>query len=739
MSTTSEFGGKIGRTFEESTPWWPETPQYQQDAPNIVVVIYDDTGWSDFGCFGSEIATPTFDKIARGGVRYTNFHVTPLCSPTRASLLTGRDPHRVGMRFLADADTGFPNTRGYIRHDIPTLPQVLRQHGYGTYLVGKWHLAPLHEITPVGPTENWPLARGFEKYYGFLDGCTDQYSPELYQDNHQIDPPDTEGYILSEDLADRSISYIRDHVTYRKGSPFFLQFAPGATHAPFQAPKEYIEKYVEVFRKGWDQTRIDRLARQIEYGLVPEGTELTERNPDVVPWDSLDDDEKEVFAHLQAAFAGFLEHTDAQLGRIVDEIERLGIAENTIILAFSDNGASREGYGGDIDTNVAYTWMSRPASEQLPLLDRIGTIKGGAHYPAGWAMAGNTPFRLYKQFVDLGGIRSPLVMSWPGHVDEVNRVSQTFAHAMDLAPTLLDLAGLPPLEDVDGESMGETLTTTKEVPGRHRQGFEMLGHRAIKVDKWMAVTEHTKGVPYDEDTWRLYNLDDDFAQVNDLSEQFPDKLAELQEAWWAGAEKNEVLPLDDRTLTDLLYHRNPKGLVARDKVTFLRGQGHVPFSSAICGSNRSMIVRARLEDYVPGTDGALIASGNENSGYTLYILDGYVNFEHHFMDHRVHLRSPHPLAAGDQNAGFSLKVHEDNTATVILAAAGHALGTDTIPRVSGHLSFFGLDIGKDPVSTVSPSYEAPFAFPENQLTHVEIEFTEDVDKVELARTMEATE
>ncbi|MDO5675970.1 MAG: arylsulfatase [Propionibacteriaceae bacterium] len=739
MSTAPEFGGVIGRTFEDSTPWWPADPPHMQTAPNIIVVIYDDTGWSDFGCFGSEIATPTFDALAAQGVRYSNFHVSPLCSPTRASVLTGRNPHRVGMRFLADADTGFPNARGFINHDVPTLPEVLRKSGYGTYLVGKWHLTPLHEITPVGPTDNWPLARGFEKFYGFLDGCTDQYSPELFQDNHQVDPPDRPDYILGEDLADRAIGYIRDHTTYRAGAPFFLQVAPGATHAPFQAPKEYIDKYVDVFRKGWDQTREDRLARQIELGVVPEGTVLTERNPDVVPWDSLDEDAKEVYAHLQAAFAGFLEHSDAQLGRILAEVERLGLTENTIVVAFSDNGASREGYGGDIDTNVAYTWASRPPAEQLPLLDRLGGIKGGAHYPAGWAMAGNTPFRRYKQFVDLGGIRSPLVMSWPGHTAEVNRVSYAFAHAVDIAPTLLDLAGLPPLEDTDGASIGDAIRSAEEIPGRTHQGFEMLGHRALVHDGWVAVTEHAKGTSYDDDTWRLYNLNDDFSQATDLAAEYPEKVAELEKLWWEGAERNEVLPLDDRTLIDLLYHRNPKGLVARDVVTLQPGQGHVPFSSAICGSNRSMVVRANLAAYEPGAEGVLLASGNENSGYTLYIKDARLHFEHHFMEQRVVLSSAEPLGAGDQAVGFALKVDEDKSARVTLLAGPREQESARINRVSGHLSFYGLDVGKDPVSPVSEAYAAPFAFPEAMLHNVQIHFTEELDLDEWAHLLEVTE
>src|SRR5699024_1746009 len=283
-SRPSVFQGSIRTTVAASTPWWPMQPA-AREKPNVLMVILDDTGWSDLGCFGSEIATPAFDSLACSGVRYNGFHVTPLCSPTRAALLSGRNHHSIGMRFLADTDTGFPNARGSIREDVKLLPEILGENGYASYLVGKWHLAPLHEITPAGPYGNWRLARGFDRYYGFLDGCTDQYEPELYEDNHPVPVPQGEGYHLSADLADRAIRFLSDHATFRPRDPFFLQFALGATHAPFQAPREYIDKYVDVFTKGWDRTRIDRLNRQIEMGLVPEGTPLAERNEGVPSWD----------------------------------------------------------------------------------------------------------------------------------------------------------------------------------------------------------------------------------------------------------------------------------------------------------------------------------------------------------------------------------------------------------------------------------------------------------------------
>ncbi len=736
---TPEFNGVIATTAAESTPWWPEAPESLKKAPNVVIVMFDDTGWSDFGCFGSEIATPTINALAHNGIRFSNFHVLPLCSPTRAAMLTGQNPHRVGMRFLADADTGFPNARGYIRPDLPTLPERLRAAGYGTYLLGKWHLTPLHEITPAGPVHNWPLAKGFEKYYGFLDGCTDQYSPELYSDNTQVEPPASENYHLTEDLADHAIRFLRDHVTFRPAAPFFLQFALGATHAPFQAPREYIDKYVDVFRKGWDATRTDRLARQIELGVVPEGTELAESNPTVAPWDSLDAETQELYAHLQAAFAGFLEHADAQLGRVLAELDSLGVSDNTIVVVMSDNGASREGAAGDIDTNAPYSRVTRPASEQLAHLDRLGGIQGGAHYPEGWAMAGNTPFRRYKQFVDLGGIRSPLVVSWPAGMAEPDRVSRAFGHIVDIAPTILDLAGLPPLDDPDGASLAPALVSAEPYSGRTHQGYEMLGHRALMHDGWFAVTEHEKGTAYDEDTWRLYDIEKDFSHAHDRAADHPEKLAELVELWWEGAKRNSVMPLDDRTLYELLYFRNPDGLLAQPSFTLRPGQGHVPFSSAVCGSNRSMVVRADLLSYESGAGGALVASGNECSGYVLYVIDGRLAFEHHFLDHRVVVTAPEPLPAGSQAVGFALRVADDQSAHVWLLQGDSVVAEGSIPRTSGHLSFYGLDVGHDPVSPVSEAYESPYEFPAGMLDKVTLHFTEPADMADISAVRAVSE
>lgn len=731
--------GRIGTTVAESEPWWPARSTSNAARPNVLIIILDDTGWSDLGCFGSEISTPSFDSLAETGVRCSQFHVTPLCSPTRASLLSGRNHHSIGMRFLADTDTGFPNSRGSIREDVELLPQLLGRAGYASYLVGKWHLAPLHEVTPAGPYGNWPLARGFDRFYGFLDGCTDQYTPELYEDNHPVEPTADEKYHLTEDLADKAIAYLRDHVAYRGSDPFFLQLALGATHAPFQAPREFIEKYVPIFAKGWDQTRVDRLRRQIESGLVPEGTALTERPHDVPAWDSLTDEERTVFTALQATFAGFLEHADLHVGRVLDCLADLRLLDNTIVLAMSDNGASREGGPyGDVDTNAPYSGVHRSAADQLPLLDQLGTATGGAHYPEGWAMAGNTPFRFYKQFVDLGGVRSPLLMSWTGAPERLTGIRDAFVHVVDVAPTILGLVGLDVPDEMDGESFAAALTDPAASSNRNAQYWETLGHRAVWSDGWKAVTNHVPGAPYHEDTWRLYDTRTDFSEARDLADSHPAVLRELQQRWWTEAGRNDVFPLDDRPLADLLAERGPVGLFAEQHLVLRPGQSHVPFASAIAGSNRDIDMTAELAPYSGPTDGIIVSSGNAQGGYLLYLAASRLYFEHSHLGEHFELSTP--VTATTRLAGFELRTAEDGSAVLSLTVDEEVRISGRISRVSGHLSFWGLDVARIGSTTFSTRIRPPFPIDPAYLRHVTVKVHADSSDIsEYADTVLAGE
>lgn len=731
--------GKLGRTIADSEPHWPERPGAAVRRPNIVTVVFDDTGWADFGCFGSEIRTPNIDALAERGLRYTNFHVTPLCSPTRAAMFTGRNHHAVGMRCLADTDTGFPNGRGSIPRGIAMLPDMLREQGYATFLVGKWHLTPAHEVTAAGPYHNWPLARGFDRFYGFLGGCVDQYSPELTQDNHPFECDFPQDYHLSEDLCDRAITYLRDHVSLRSDDPFFLNLAFGATHAPFQVPRRYIDPYLKTFQKGWDQTREDRLERQRQSHLAGMDTVLAERNPEVPGWDTLSDEEKTLFTHLQAAYAGFLEHADEHLGRVIVELKRLGVYDNTIILVLSDNGASREGgANGSVDVNAPYSGKPQPVEQQLENLDKIGGPEGPAHYPQGWAMAGNTPFRRYKQFVELGGVRSPLVVSWPAGITDAGAIRDQFLHVIDIAPTLLDLCSVTTNAGFHGASFRATFDNPDAPPPRNLQYWEMFGRRAIFAEGWKAISSHEKGDDYDSDTWSLYDTANDFSESRNVASEHPGRLDEMIGLWWREAEANQVLPLDDRTLVDIINFRQPNGLMARPSVTLFPGQGHVPQYSMITSSERSMEIAVHFRRPLPvDAEGVILASGLCSGGYTLYMKDGRLCFEHIFLGRRD--MSYCLLPVGAHRTSIVLHVSDNDSATVQFFADRKRIGRGKVTQVANHLSFWGLDVGQDCGANVSDAYSGRFPVSEQLVERVELHFLEEAAPEDIAALMEATE
>ena len=445
METFGEFKGTIGRTHEESTPWFPERPHPAPGAPNVVVVLLDDMGFAQLGCYGSDIDTPNIDALAAGGLRYTNFHVTPLCSPTRASLLTGRNHHQVGMRALSNFATGFPHQLGHISNHAGTVAEVLRGEGYATFAVGKWHLCPMEDASAAGPFDQWPCQRGFDRFYGFLDGETDQFSPSLVYDNHPIEPPATaaDGYHLSEDLVDRAIGFVHDTTSVRPDRPFFLYLAFGATHAPHQAPPEYLAKYRGRYDEGWDVARQRWYERQLATGLLPEGTDLAPRNEGVEAWDDLPEDQQRLAARLQEAFAAFLDHTDVQIGRLVEALSALGELDNTVVMFLSDNGASQEGGPyGVLHEMKTFNLILESPSEAVAHLDEIGGPHSHSNYPWGWAQAGNTPFKWYKQNTHEGGVHVPLIVHWPHGIADAGGLRHQFHHVSDLVPTIYELLGV---------------------------------------------------------------------------------------------------------------------------------------------------------------------------------------------------------------------------------------------------------------------------------------------------------
>ena len=444
------FQGRVGLSVQDSMPWWPPQTEPPLGAPNILVVLFDDVGFSDFGCYGSPIKTPTIDRLAAQGLRYTGFHTTAMCSTTRAALLTGRNHHSVGVGCLANFDTGFPGYRGKIAKEAGTLAEMLRPHGYRNYMLGKWHVTPLTEAGTTGPFDGWPLGRGFDRFYGFMDAATDQYAPELILDNSSVDVPGTyeSGYHLTADLVDKSIGFLSGHVAERPGSPWLLWLAFAACHAPHQAPLELIRSYDAVFKDGWDAERDRRIARQKATGIVPESTRLPPRNNDVQSWESHSSDEQRFFTRLQSAYAAMLDHADQHLARLVGFLDQTDLLSNTMVLVTSDNGASQEGGpAGYFNSAGPRNLRAEPLAEKLAHIDDVGSPKSHNYLPLGWAMASNTPLRRYKQNTHGGGIRDPLVISWLNGISARGELRHQFAHACDLAPTLLDVLGIgtPPV------------------------------------------------------------------------------------------------------------------------------------------------------------------------------------------------------------------------------------------------------------------------------------------------------
>ena len=709
--------GKVGATLAESTPWWPKPATAPEGAPNVIYIVFDDLGFSDFGCYGSEIATPNVDALAAGGLRYTNFHTTALCSPTRASLLTGRNHHSVGMGGLADWDFGYPGMRGRIAKSAGTLAEMLRLEGYNTFATGKWHLTPTFETSPSGPYDQWPLQRGFDRYYGFLEGETNQWHPELTLDNHHIEAPEDPDYHLSVDIVDKSIGFIGEQQSVTPGKPFFLYMCFGATHAPHHAPAELIDKYVPVFEKGWDATREERLARQKAMGIVPPQTELPPRNQNVRAWADLSDDEKRLAVRLQAAFAGMLEHADAQIGRLLAYLTNTGLLENTVIALISDNGASQEGSPfGTVNALRYFNGVRDTLDQNLAHIDEIGEGHLNNNYPLGWAMAGNTPLKRYKQNTHGGGIRDPLIVHWPKSIAHKGEIRRQFHHVSDITPTILELAGIqPPAEingvaqqPIEGTSIAYSFEEADSRTAKHSQYFEMLGHRGIWHDGWKAVTWHQQGTLFEADQWELYHLDQDFNESHDLALEQPAKLQEMIARWWAEAGAYRVLPLND-TLARFVS-RNPYSVASRRHWELRPGAGRIPRAAAPDIRNRSYSITAEVEIPEGGAEGALVAQGDWCGGYALYVKDGHLVHDYNFVNTHHLIRSDRPIPVGKCELRYEMRKTGEFEGVGTLFINGEACGSVELPRTyRAQASFIGLEVGRAPRPAVS-DFEPPFAF-----------------------------
>ena len=674
-------------------------------APNIVIFLLDDTGFAELGCYGSEIRTPNFDRLAAEGLKYTNFHTTSLCSSSRAALLTGRNHHSVGMRMLSNVDTGRKSGRGRIHPENGTLAEILRPIGYNTMAIGKWHLAPMEDTSPAGPYDHWPLGKGFERYYGFLEAATDHYYPELTHDNHRLDPPSTpeDGYHLTTDLVDHAIGFLRDKVSHAPDRPFLLYFGLGATHAPHQAPLEFIDSYRGVYDVGYDVIREQRYHRQIQLGIIPEDTSLAPANPDVPAWDSLSDTEKKVAVRLQEAYAGFLTHTDQEVGRLLDSLDEMGVAENTIVLLLSDNGAAMEGGPVGAVTRIRF-FNALPESNEFNI-ERIGTIggpNGDNHYPRGWAQAGNTPCKWYKYHSHEGGIRDPLIIRWPAGIQTPGETRDQFHHIIDVLPTLLDIAEVESPSvlrgisqtPIQGVSMRYSFDDASANSRRRVQYFEMFGNRAIYCDGWKAVSRHYENSDYDLEPWELYHVAEDFSESNDLSQEHPALLQKLIALWHVEAGKYDVLPLDDRSVELFGRPPLPHSPFARREFTFYGEISHVQLKAAPSLVDRSYRIDAFI-DCDGTTSGFIVVHGNFWSGYGLYLKDGHAYFEYNGSDEVTRLVSNSRVTDSTKRISVEFERTGSLRGVASLLIDGEVQDTKEIPRTLTFIAMTGLDVGRN--------------------------------------------
>lgn len=709
----------------------PQRPP--QDAPNVVVILLDDLGFAQFGCYGSDISTPTIDRLASGGLRYNRFHVTALCSPTRAALLTGRNHHAVGMGFLADLPTTHPGYSAHIPRSAATLPRILRDSGWSTLATGKWHLVPRGERGGAGPFSQWPLGLGFERYYGFLRGDANQWAPELVRDNSFVEPParPDEGYHLTEDLADEAIRMVLSQQASAPGKPFFLYFTPGAMHSPHHVERSWADAYAGKFDAGWDSWRDDLFARQVKSGVVPASTTLTPRPPWVPAWEDLSADERRLYARMHEVYAGFLSHTDAQIGRLVDTLERIGVLDNTLILLMSDNGASAEGgVSGTVNEHRFTHRVRDDLTENLEQLDEWGGPRTYPHYAWGWAWAGNTPFRLWKRYTWLGGTRVPFIAHWPRTIREGGGVRGQFAHAIDVLPTVLDACGVSAPEFVDGIAQqpiqGASLLPSFTDPGapnpRSVQYFEMMGSRAIFADGWKATTDHvpvgvmdedlllTGSRDFESDHWALFRLDEDFSESHDLAADHPEIIEQLKEQWANEAAANNVLPLLDSLIGRLSAAASPQypvglevtlypqaGPVLDEALPMLAGGGHI---------------LADVEVAPDTPRGVLFAIGDRNGGLAAYVVDGSLNVAVALPSGPLHLRCEQRLPSGRHLVGCVLRLVSGGVAVDAVVDNTVIASTTTehsLPFIWQHGGTH-LTLGYDRGLPVSDDYQPPFAW-----------------------------
>jgi len=730
------YTGLIMYDAKDPEAKFPKTKQLRppKGAPNVVLVLIDDVGFGASSAFGGPCQTPIAERMASEGLRYNRFHTTALCSPTRMATLTGRNHHSVGFGGITEIATSAPGSNAIRPNTAATIAEILRLNGYSTAHFGKCHEVPPWETSPIGPFDRWPTGSGFEKFYGFIGGDSHQYTPALYDGITPIEPPNDPNYHLTEDLAERATSWLRQQRTFAPDKPFFLYFAPGATHAPHHVPKGWIEKYKGKFDQGWDKLREEILARQKEIGVVPPDTKLTKRHAEIPPWEEMSDDEKVLCARQMEVYAAFMEHTDAQVGKLVEALEELNVFENTLFFyIIGDNGASAEGtLNGTFNEMIPLNGFTdlETVDFMMKHLDEFGGPEGYNHYAVGWAHAMCTPFQWTKQVAShWGGTRVGAIVHWPKGIQSKNEIRSQFHHVIDIAPTILEVAGLPqPIfvhgvqqKPMEGESFAYTFNNRGAKDRHTTQYFEMFGNRGIYHKGWTAVTKHrtpwvlgaAKLPAFDDDKWELY-APDDWSQSNDLSQEKPDLLHELQRLWLIEAVKYQVLPIDDRTAERFNSEiaGRPELMAGRKSIRLDRNARRLQENSVPNLKNKSHSITAKIVVPEGGADGVIITQGGENGGWSLYVKDSKLKYCYNFIGlDRSYVESKELLKTGEHLVRIDFCYDGGGTgkgADLVLKIDGEKVGTGRTERSIPYLIAMDetLDVGVDALSSVTDEYAA---------------------------------
>lgn len=753
-----KFEGTINLDVRDSVPdWGPYVlPQAPDGAPNVLVVLFDDTGMATWSPYGGRVNMPTLQRLADNGLTYTQWHTTALCSPTRSCLLTGRNHTMNRVASIMETTNGFPGNAGRIPDECATMAHILQNNGYSTFWIGKDHNVPEEDNAAGGSRSQWPLQMGFDRFYGFLGGETNNWYPDLCEDNHYIEQPYTpeDGYHLSKDLADQAIRMLRDQQASNPSKPWYMWFCPGANHAPHHSPKEYADKYKGMFDDGYEAYREWVLARMIERGVLPEDTKLTPFNPigedqanpiDYVrPWDELSDDERKLFSRMAEVFAGFSEYTDAQIGRVIDYLDETGQLENTIVLYCADNGASGEGTAdGSVNENKYFNNYPDDIEENLTRLDELGSPETYNHYPTGWAAAFSSPFQMFKRYAQYaGGTCDPLVISWPKGIKARGELRHQYHHVTDIVPTILDVVGLEMPSVYRGVEQaplpGVSMRYTFDGDGptrKKRQYYTIGGTRGIWQEGWKAVATHAplngKG-NFDQDAWELYHVDEDRSEAVNVADRHPDKVRELVAAWFEEAHANHGLPLDDRSVMEMLTVERPQAEPARNRYVYFPGTSAVPEGVAANIRGRSYKIIADV-DLGDDAAGVIFAHGSRFGGHALFIKDGKLHYVYNFLGIPPEQTfvseklAPGPHALGMEFTREQAGPNKESLGTTKLYVDDHVVAEGPMRAQIGKFTLCGdgLCVGFDSADAVSRSYRAPFEFTGGRILGVGVDMSEE--------------